>query len=93
MPLKVAMETENVEIIKAMVRAGLGIAVIPKAAIAREARARRFGVTPLKGRPLWRETAWVYLKSDYVPRPVTAMLELFQSMRKQFERPEDRTRP
>lgn len=92
-PLKVAMETENVEIIKAMVGAGLGIAVIPKAAIAREARAGRFGVIPLRGRPLWRETGWVSLKSDYVPRPVGAMLALFQSMRKEFDRPLDRARP
>ena len=34
-PLEVAMETENVEIIKAMVGSGLGVAVIPKAAMAR----------------------------------------------------------
>jgi DNA-binding transcriptional LysR family regulator len=80
------METENVEIIKAMVGAGLGVTVIPKAAIAREARARRFGVIPLKGRPLWRETGWVSLKSDDPPRPVRAMLELFQSMRRQLDR-------
>jgi DNA-binding transcriptional LysR family regulator len=92
-PLKVAMETENVEIIKAMVSAGLGIAVIPKAAIAREARARRFAVTRLRGRHLWRETGWVYLKSDYVPRPVTAMLDLFQSLRRHFAAPEGRAAP
>jgi DNA-binding transcriptional LysR family regulator len=93
LPMKVAMETENVEIIKAMVGAGLGITIIPRAAIAREARARRFGVIRLRGRPLWRETAWVYLRSDYVSRPVTAMLELFASMREQFGRPDGRPLP
>jgi DNA-binding transcriptional LysR family regulator len=82
LPLKVAMETENVEIIKAMVGAGLGITVIPRAAIAREARTGRFRVTRVRGRHLSRETGWVYLKSDYVPRPVLAMLELFRSMSK-----------
>jgi DNA-binding transcriptional LysR family regulator len=79
-PLKVAMETENVEIIKAMVGAGLGITVIPHAAIAREARSGRFRVTRVRGRHIWRETGWVYLKSDHVPRPGLAMLELFRTM-------------
>lgn len=36
--LSVAMETEKVEITKAMVGAGLGITLIPYAAIAREVR-------------------------------------------------------
>jgi len=85
--VKVAMETENVEIIKAMVGAGLGITLIPWAAIAKDAKSGRFGLTRLRGRHLWRETGWVYLKSDYVPRPVTAMLELFRSLRKQFDGP------
>jgi DNA-binding transcriptional LysR family regulator len=84
LPVKVAMETENVEIIKAMVAAGLGITVIPQAAIAKDLRSGRFGVTRLRGRRLFRETGWVYLKSDYVPRTVTAMLELFDAMKGQF---------
>jgi DNA-binding transcriptional LysR family regulator len=87
-PLKVAMETENVEIIKAMVGAGLGITLIPWAAIAKDARARRFGLTRVRGRRLIRQTGWITLKSDYVSRPVTAMLELFDSMRKGFGGPE-----
>ena len=36
--MSVAMETENVEIIKAMVASGLGVTVIPYAAIARDVR-------------------------------------------------------
>jgi DNA-binding transcriptional LysR family regulator len=87
-PPKVAMETENVEIIKAMVGAGLGITLIPWAAIAKDARARRFGVTRVRGRQLTRHTGWITLKSDYVSRPVAAMLELFQSMRKEFGGPQ-----
>jgi DNA-binding transcriptional LysR family regulator len=85
--VKVAMETENVEIIKAMVGAGLGITLIPWAAIAKDAKSGRFGLTRVRGRNLARETGWVYLKSDYVPRPVTAMLELFRTVRKQFAGP------
>ena len=87
-PVKVAMETENVEIIKAMVGAGLGITLIPWAAIAKDAKSGRFGVTRVRGRHLRRETGWVYLKSEWMPRTVTAMLDLFQKVKKDFRGPE-----
>ena len=87
-PVKVAMETENVEIIKAMVGAGLGITLIPWAAIAKDAKSGRFAVTRVRGRHLRRETGWVYLKSEWVPRTVTAMLDLFQTVKKDFRGPE-----
>ena len=38
----VVMDTENVEIIKAMVKTGLGIGIVPYIAVAREVRARQF---------------------------------------------------
>jgi DNA-binding transcriptional LysR family regulator len=83
-PVNVAMETENVEIIKAMVAAGLGITLVPYAAIARDVRSGRFAYARVRGRRLYRETGWVYLKSDYVPRTVTEMLKLFDEMKPQF---------
>lgn len=79
-PLKVAMETENVEITKAMVGAGLGITLIPLAAIEREVRGGRLAITRVRGQRLYRQAGWVYLKSDYIAPPVTAMLELFDSI-------------
>jgi DNA-binding transcriptional LysR family regulator len=82
--LKVAMETENVEIIKAMVAAGLGITLIPYAAIARDVRARRFAFARLRGRSPHRETGWVYLRGDSQPRAVTEMLKTFESMKDGF---------
>ena len=83
-PARVAMETENVEIIKAMVAAGLGITIIPFAAVARDVRQGRFACTRVKGRRLYRETGWVYPRSDYVPRAVTELLRLFDEMKGQF---------
>jgi len=83
-PLNVTMETENVEITKAMVGAGLGISLIPYAAVAREVRAGSLAITRVRGRRLYRQAGWVYLKSDYVPPPVTAMLDLFESMKPRF---------
>jgi DNA-binding transcriptional LysR family regulator len=83
-PVSVAMETENVEIIKAMVANGLGITLVPYPAIARDARTGRLVYRRVPGRRLYRETGWVYLKSDYVPRAITEVLRVFETMRDQF---------
>ena len=83
-PVDVAMETENVEIIKAMVASGLGITVIPYAAVARDMRAGRFGWARVRGRRLHRETGWVYLKSDHVPRAIPEMLRVFDLIKDQY---------
>jgi DNA-binding transcriptional LysR family regulator len=83
-PMEIAMETENVEIIKAMVSAGLGVTLIPYAAVAREVKLGRFAYARLRGERLYRETGWVYLKSDYVPRTIKEMLRVFESMKDQF---------
>jgi DNA-binding transcriptional LysR family regulator len=83
-PVDVAMETENVEIIKAMVASGLGITVIPYAAIAQDIRTARFGWARVRGRRLYREAGWVYLKSDHVPRAIPEMLRVFELIKDQF---------
>lgn len=82
--LNVAMETENVEITKAMVGAGLGITLIPYAAIASEVKSGTLAITRVRGQRIHRQAGWIYLKSDYVPPPVTAMLELFDTMKTSF---------
>ena len=80
----VAMETENAEIIKAMVANGIGITVLSHAAVAQDVRRKRLAFARIRGRKVYRETGWVYLKSDYVPRAVKEMLRIFESMRSQF---------
>jgi DNA-binding transcriptional LysR family regulator len=83
----VAMETENVEIIMAMVASGIGITVISRAAIARELRHKRLAFARIRGHKLYRETGWVYLQSDYVPLSITEMLRVFEGMRREFATP------
>jgi DNA-binding transcriptional LysR family regulator len=83
-PARVAMETENVEIIKAMVANGLGVTIIPFAAVARDVRQGRLACARVKGRRLYRETGWVYSRSDYIPRAVTELLRLFGEIKGQF---------
>ncbi|MES2177382.1 MAG: LysR family transcriptional regulator [Gemmatimonadota bacterium] len=91
LPMTVAMETESVEIIKAMVASGLGIALVPYVAIAAEVRARRFAWARIHGQRLYREQGWVYLKSDYLPRPIVEVLRVFDEMKSEFgEKPPSR---
>ncbi|HEU5249632.1 MAG TPA: LysR family transcriptional regulator [Thermoanaerobaculia bacterium] len=80
----VAMETENAEIIKAMVGSGIGITVLSHAAVAADLRHKRLAIARIRGRKLYRETGWVYLKSEHVPRTVTEMLRAFEQMREEF---------
>jgi DNA-binding transcriptional LysR family regulator len=81
---EVAMENENAEIIKAMVANGNGITVLSHATVAADVRHRRLAFARFRGRKVYRETGWVYLKSDYVPRAVAEMLRLFEGMRGKF---------
>lgn len=83
-PVNVIMETENVDIIKSMVAAGLGVTIVPFGAIAHDVRAGRFAWARLRGHRLYRETGWVYLKSDYLPRALTEILRIFDEMKDQF---------
>ena len=77
----IVMETENVEIIKAMVKTGLGIGIVPYIAVAREVRARQFFVTRIAGYELFRETGWVYPRANRTPRMIDELLGAFESIR------------
>jgi DNA-binding transcriptional LysR family regulator len=77
----IVMETENVEIIKAMVKTGLGIGIVPYIAVAREVRARQFFVTRIAGHELFRETGWVYPRANRTPRIIDELLGAFETIR------------
>jgi len=76
----VVMDTENVEIIKAMVRAGLGISIVPYQAIAREVRAGQFFCARIEGHQLVRETGWVYARANRVPRMINELVTAFDEV-------------
>jgi DNA-binding transcriptional LysR family regulator len=77
----VVTETENVEIIKALVRIGMGITIIPYQAVAREVRSGNLFCTRIAGQQLVRETGWVHLRLARVPRPVQEMMKTFDRIR------------
>ena len=81
----VVMDTENVEIIKAMVKTGLGISIVPYQAIAREVRAGQFFCARIDGHALTRETGWVYARTNRVPRVVHELLAGFDAIKSRLE--------
>ena len=77
----IVMDTENVEIIKAMVKTGLGIGIVPYQAVAREVKAGQLFCTRIEGHELVRETGWVYARANRVPRIVDELLLAIESIR------------
>jgi DNA-binding transcriptional LysR family regulator len=80
----VVMDTENVEIIKAMVKTGLGIGIVPYQAIAREVKAGQLFCARIDGHDLVRETGWVYARANRVPRMIDELLLAFDAIRGQL---------
>ena len=76
----VVMDTENVEIIKAMVKTGLGISIVPYQAVAREVREGQFFCARIDGHELVRETGWVYPRANRVPRLVLELQTAFEAI-------------
>jgi DNA-binding transcriptional LysR family regulator len=81
----VIMETENVEIIKAMVRSGLGISIVPWQAAAADVTTRQLFCSRIAGVSLDRQTGWLYPKMGRLPRAVTEVIRVFETMRPLLE--------
>jgi DNA-binding transcriptional LysR family regulator len=77
----IVMDTENVEIIKAMVKTGLGIGIVPYQAVAREVKAGQLFCARIEGHELVRETGWVYARANRVPRMIEELLKAFEAVR------------
>lgn len=71
---RIVMETENVEIIKAMVRNGLGVTITSHQAVEREVRDGQLASVRISGQTLVRETGWVYLKANRIPKKIEEMI-------------------
>jgi DNA-binding transcriptional LysR family regulator len=78
---QIVMETENVEIIKAMVRNGVGISIIPFQAVSRDVSSGHLFYARIEGRSLGRETGWVYPKMSRTPRAVQEVIRAFERVR------------
>src|SRR5215210_8307948 len=74
---RIVMETENVEILKALVRSEMGVTIIPYQAVAREVRGGQLFCARISGAPLVRYTGWVYQRSNKVPRMIDEMFKAY----------------
>jgi DNA-binding transcriptional LysR family regulator len=83
--LKTVMETENVEIMKAMVRAGLGSSIIPWQAAATDVMTGQLSHVSIDGHSLHRDTGWLYPKMARLPRAVAEVLRVFELARPRLE--------
>jgi DNA-binding transcriptional LysR family regulator len=81
----IVMETENVEIIKAMVRHGLGISIIPWVAAAADVQTRQLHASRIAGHSLHRQTGWLYPKMSRLPRTVSEVIRVFDGLRPRLE--------
>jgi DNA-binding transcriptional LysR family regulator len=79
------METENVEIIKAMVRNGLGISVIPWQAVVDDVRNKTLFCSRIAGQTLIRQTGWIYPKMSRLPRMVSEVISVAETVRPRLE--------
>lgn len=78
---RIVMETENVEIIKALVRSGLGITIVSYQSVARDVASGHLYCARIEGKPLIRETGWVYPKMSRTPRAVEEVIKAFDKVR------------
>jgi DNA-binding transcriptional LysR family regulator len=78
---KVVLETENVEILKALVAIGMGLTIIPYQAVAAEVDGGQLACARVTGAMLERETGWVYPRSSHLPRAVGELITMFETVR------------
>jgi len=82
---EIIMETENVEIIKAMVRSGLGISIIPWQAAAADVGSKQLFCSRVAGTSLERQTGWLYPKMSRLPRTVSEVMSVFETVLPRLE--------
>lgn len=76
---RIVMETENVEILKALTMIGMGLTVLPYQSLAAEARSGTLRIKRIQGVTMVRETGWVYVRGARVPRMVQ---DVFEALRR-----------
>jgi DNA-binding transcriptional LysR family regulator len=70
---RIAMEVENNEAIKSLVRAGLGASVLPLCAVTQEPADSHLRVLRVKGKPLMRDLQLLSADVDILPKAIDAL--------------------
>ena len=77
---KVVMRFDNSEFVRDMVRAGLGISILPLWIVDRDVKERRLSLIRQVEPPLYSKLALVRRKSSYVPFPVQAFIDIARNV-------------
>jgi DNA-binding transcriptional LysR family regulator len=78
---RVVLETENVEILKALVASGMGLSIIPFQSVDDEVRTGKLACARIWGQVLERETGWVYPRSSHMPRALQELMRTLETIR------------
>lgn len=76
----VIMRFDNSEFVRSMVRAGLGVSVLPSWVVDRDLKERHLHLVRHSGPPLQSKIALVRRKSSFVPQPVQAFITIARSL-------------
>jgi DNA-binding transcriptional LysR family regulator len=79
---RIVMESESVATIKPLVGVNLGISVLPLPAVAAEQKRDELHIVRLRGPKCVREIGLVTHRSDYQPRVIAELIELFRTARR-----------
>jgi DNA-binding transcriptional LysR family regulator len=82
---QIVLETENVEIIKALVGIGMGLTVIPFQSVEREVREGQLACKKISGVRLERETGWVFPKTSRRQRILEELFLLMGQVRSKLK--------
>lgn len=77
---RIVMEAENVALIKPLVKIDLGIGIVPLRSIAEELQRGELHCLRIKNRRLVRQVGLVYHKSEYIPKMLAELIQLFKEM-------------
>lgn len=78
---KVIMTFDNADAIKAMIRAGLGVTLLPFWIVEADVRKRVIAMIHQRERPLFSRFDLLRRKSSYIPKPVASFIELTHTHR------------
>jgi LysR family transcriptional regulator, hydrogen peroxide-inducible genes activator len=81
---RVVLETENVEILKALVASGMGLSIMPYQSVEDDVQAGKLASARIAGHVLERETGWVYPRSSHMPRALQELIKTLERVRDQL---------
>jgi DNA-binding transcriptional LysR family regulator len=74
---RILMETENVAMIKPLIRIDMGISIIPLHAVADELKRKELHSLRIRDHRIVRQVGLVYLKSNHTPKILSELIRVF----------------